>query len=407
MPSAVHPNAPLCDGVPLVLIVEDSRIQAAMLRQLLQKNGCEAMVAPDGARALEMAAERRPTIVISDILMPVMDGYQTCRAFKSAAELRDIPVILLTSLSDPLDIVEGLQAGADYYLTKPYDDKYLVSMIQSIVSKGLPVERSAQEDMEVVLEGHTYFIGAGRRQMLNLLLSTYSNAVIQNRLLLHAQAELRTVNSKLEGQRAQIEAQGRELREVNEVLRHQATRDSLTGLRNFRAFTERMSEEIERSHRRAEPLSLLLVDVDFFKQFNDTFGHPAGDEVLRSVAKLMESQARGCDFVGRYGGEEFAILLPGTDEDAAHLVAERVRAAIECGPWTRRVITVSIGIATVSGENPGLESAALLTQADCALYASKAAGRNQVSHFKTCNPQGKTNPESVIGENVRDAQMQP
>jgi len=362
------------------LIVEDSRIQATMLRQLLQKNGYEAVVAADGAIALEMARMRPPAIVVSDILMPVMDGYTMCSALKTEAELREIPVILLTSLSDPLDIVEGLQAGADYYLTKPYDADFLVSMLASIIQQGTPTERSSDQAIEIVMGGHSYLIGAGRRQMLNLLLSTYSNAVLQNRLLLQTQSELRTVNSKLEAQRAQIEAQGRELREMNDLLRDQAMRDSLTGLRNVRAFNERLGEEIERSRRRQEPLSLLLVDVDKFKQFNDSFGHPEGDEVLRRVAKLMEEEARLCDFVARYGGEEFVILLPAIGETEACLIAERMRAAIESGPWPLRTVTVSIGVATASQPNSHIEGAALLTQADCALYSSKAAGRNRVSH---------------------------
>ncbi len=385
------------DARPLILIVEDSRLQAAMLRQLLQQNGYEAVVAADGSIALELARQRPPAVVISDIVMPVMDGYATCCALKSEETLREIPVILLTSLSDPLDIVEGLQAGADYYLTKPYDSSYLLSMLSSIIEQGPPRERQNGDALEVVLEGHSYLIGAGRRQMLNLLLSTYSNAVLQNRVLLQTQAELRSVNSKLEGQRAQIESQGRELREMNEMLRTQAMRDSLTGLRNFRAFKERLGEEMERSQRHNEPLSLLLIDVDHFKQFNDSFGHPAGDEVLHHVARLMEGQARLCDFVARYGGEEFVILLPATPEGEARLVADRVRDAIEMGPWQQRPVTASIGIATTStstsnlpiSENEGhsnLDATAFLTEADCALYASKAAGRNRVSHIKDIQP---------------------
>lgn len=384
LPAEPCPAAPRDDpssSSPLILIVEDSRIQAALLRQLLQKNGYEALVAADGAIALEMARARRPAIVISDIVMPVMDGYAMCLALKIAENTREIPVVLLTSLSDPLDIVEGLQAGADYYLTKPYDADYLLSMLSAILAQGQPCERPGGEALEVTLGGHSYQIGATRRQMLNLLLSTYSNAVLQNRVLLQTQAELRALNAKLEGHRAQIEAQGRELLEMNEMLRHQATRDSLTGLRNVRAFKERLEEEIDRSKRHGEPLSLLLIDVDFFKGFNDSFGHPAGDEVLQQVARLMESQARLSDFVARYGGEEFAILLPGTAQDEAIAVAERVRAAIESGPWTRRGVTASVGVATTSPDSPDLEAIALLTQADCALYAGKAAGRNRIRHI--------------------------
>ncbi len=371
------------ESLPLVLIVEDSLIQATMLRQLLQKNGYEAMVAANGEQALCQARERVPAIVISDIVMPVMDGYETCCAFKREEKLRHVPVILLTSLTNSTDIVQGLQAGADYYLTKPYDTTYLLSMLQSILGQQTDGLTKDDDAIEIEIEGRSYRIGAGRRQMLNLLLSTYSNAVLQNRLLLQTQHELQTLNSILVGQRAQIEAQQRELRETNALLLHQATRDSLTGLRNFRGFQERLREEIARARRGNEPLSLLLLDVDNFKQFNDSFGHPAGDEVLKRVAASMEAQARTADFVARYGGEEFVILLPETSKDAACLVAERVRAAIENDSWLERSVTASIGVATtpqIMGADG--EGRALLAQADIALYHSKRTGRNRVWHVQ-------------------------
>jgi diguanylate cyclase (GGDEF)-like protein len=374
------------DAKPLVLVVEDSRTQATVLKHLLQQNGYEAVVASDGREALVLAHQRKPDLVVSDILMPVMDGYATCHAIKTEASLAEVPVMLLTSLSDTTDIVKGLQAGADYYLTKPYDSFYLVSMIKSITSQKPQNHLTMNEAIEVEVEGQQYLIGAGRRQMLNLLLSTYSNAVIQNRQLLQTQHELRTLNAQLTGQREQIELQQRELQEVNMLLRNQATRDSLTNLRNFRAFKERLAEEIERTRRHQEPLSLLLLDVDRFKQFNDSFGHPAGDEVLFQVARLMEEQARGSDFVARYGGEEFVILLPNTSEEQARAAAERVRVAIETGPWKARPVTASIGVSTTSPES---DEAALLAQADVALYASKDKGRNCITHISDV-PQDKS-----------------
>lgn len=382
MLSAPHRSESARDPLPLILVVEDSRIQATLLRQLLQKNGYEATIASNGEEALSLARERTPDIVLSDIVMPVMDGYATCCAIKSEAKLRHIPVILLTSLNNSSDIVQGLQAGADYYLTKPYDAEYLLSMIASILQQQTPDLSTDSEAIDIEVEGQTYRIGAGRRQMLNLLLSTYSNAVLQNRLLLQTQHELQTLNALLVGQRAQIEAQQRELRETNALLFAQATRDSLTGLRNFRGFQERLREEIARARRSEQPLSLLLLDVDEFKHFNDNFGHPAGDEVLKKVASLMELQARGDDFTARYGGEEFVILLPGTAKDAACVVAERVRLSIEGEPWTQRKVTASIGIATTPFrlESDG-EGRALLSQADVALYHSKRSGRNCVFHI--------------------------
>lgn len=376
MQDATEPN--LDNSRARILIVEDSRTQAAMLRGLLERNGYDAVVAVEGNLALEAARETLPRLVISDILMPVMDGFEMCRALKDDPDLETIPVLLLTSLDDPVDIVRGLKAGADYYVTKPFDPEYLLKTVNAIVTSPVrdPHER---EDVDMIVEvaGQSHTVRAGRRQMMNLLLSTYSNAVLQNRVLLQTQHELRTLNTQLVAQRQQIEAQGRELREVNALLQVQATRDALTGLRNRRAFMERMNEEMERVRRHGVTLSLIMLDVDRFKQYNDSFGHPAGDEVLREVARLMEGEARGSDFVARYGGEEFAILLPNTESDASRRAAERVRVAIEGFPWQQRVVTASIGVATTT---TALDPTVFLAHADSALYAAKAKGRNCIVH---------------------------
>ena len=376
---------------PFVLVAEDSRTQAAMLRSMLQRGGYEVEIAADGRQAIDLARARRPALVISDIVMPVMNGFEMCSAFKSDDSLCDVPVLLLTSLGDPVDIVRGLQAGADYYVTKPYDPEYLQSTVGEIIAQWTDNEelfREPREELEFELSGERHRVGAGRRQMLNLLLSTYTNAVLQNRILTQTQHELRTLNTQLVGQRQQIEAQQRELREINSLLHTQATRDSLTGLRNRRSLVERLNEEVERAHRHGTPFSLMMLDVDRFKQFNDSFGHPAGDEVLRRVAGIMEEQARNSDFVARYGGEEFVILLSNTGEDTARIASERVRCAIEKGLWQQRAVTASIGVATLDIDPTGFgaqstietEAAAILKLADTALYASKVNGRNRVTH---------------------------
>ena len=370
----------------LILVVEDSKTQAARLRWLLQQNGYQVEIASDGQGALDAIAQRKPALILSDIVMPVMDGYEMCRQLKSAPELADINVVLLTSLWDASDIVKGLQSGADYYLTKPYDDNFLLETVRNALSQ--PVGQGADEaEIEVSLNDTRYLISSTRLQMLHLLLSTYGNAVQQNRLLMQSQSELHTLNSQLVAQRAQIEQHRRELEENNARLLAQATRDSLTGLRNHRALQERLREEVSRHRRECEPLSLLLLDVDDFKGFNDGFGHPAGDEVLKSIAIFMEEQARTSDLVARYGGEEFVILLPKTGVEEALVVAERVRCAIESAPWTQRAVTASLGVGTMderelreATENKPI-SALLLARADEALYFSKANGRNCVTHY--------------------------
>ncbi len=175
-----------------------------------------------------------------------------------------------------------------------------------------------------------------------------------------------------------LEFQKNELEKANADLVALATTDGLTGLLNHRAFQERLAEEVSWFDRYGTPLSLIMLDVDCFKQYNDAYGHPAGDEVLRGVACLMQQVSRQTDIAVRYGGEEFALILPHTNRREAILVAERIRRAIEEAPWPLRGITISIGIATL---NTMLENRSdLIARADAALYRSKAAGRNCITH---------------------------
>jgi diguanylate cyclase (GGDEF)-like protein len=170
----------------------------------------------------------------------------------------------------------------------------------------------------------------------------------------------------------------KDLEDLNAKLRERADLDGLTGLHNRRAFEERLEEEISRSARHGIPLSLLMLDVDHFKALNDTLGHTAGDRVLQALSGLLRDSARPMDFVSRYGGEEFVIILPHTGVEASHLMAERLRRVVESAPWPVRQVTISLGIATLT---PTITDArTLLESADRALYHSKQAGRNRVSH---------------------------
>ena len=182
---------------------------------------------------------------------------------------------------------------------------------------------------------------------------------------------------EMQAQQVELSKANIALSEANARLQALATTDGLTGLKNHRTFQEKLAQEFERSQRYRTPLSIALMDVDKFKTFNDTFGHPAGDGVLKSVARLLQEHARSTDFVARYGGEEFVVILPGTDAAGARIAAERMRAAIEEAPWDLRPITVSIGLATCEAEISG--PAAFIADADRALYASKERGRNRVT----------------------------
>jgi diguanylate cyclase (GGDEF)-like protein len=173
----------------------------------------------------------------------------------------------------------------------------------------------------------------------------------------------------------------RSLQRENERLRELSEEDGLTKLSNRRAFDKRMDEEWQRAHRYKIPLSLVILDVDHFKSYNDTFGHPAGDVILRQMANALAQTARLSDTVARYGGEEFALILPHTDATEAMIAGNRLRALILRSEWPHRAITASIGVATLTPEmdTPGL----LVDAADHALYFAKEHGRNQVVHHST------------------------
>ncbi len=368
----------------LLLIVDDSATQLAVLKHLLRGAGYSVATAANGREAVEAARLQLPSLILSDILMPVMDGYEMCRALKADESLRGVPVMLLTSLTGTEDIISGLNARADYYLTKPYDADYLLGRVATILAEQWAAEQQAAEQrgaapapeeepgaLEIKLDGKPHTVSASRRQMLSLMFSTYDHALQRNRELARAQAQMHALNEELQEEK-------QKLQEANARLETLATLDGLTGLKNFRTFQGRLENEFLRALRHGLPLSLILLDVDRFKQFNDGFGHPAGDEVLKSVAQIMAQAARLTDFCARYGGEEFVVILPNTHSLGSLVAAEHIRAAIEAAPWPQRAITASLGVATLDAGDQ--DRAALIARADTALYHSKSCGRNRVTH---------------------------
>ncbi|MEO6447347.1 MAG: sensor domain-containing diguanylate cyclase [Gemmatimonadaceae bacterium] len=189
--------------------------------------------------------------------------------------------------------------------------------------------------------------------------------------------ERKDYERQIEDARRTLQANQESLIEANTRLAALATIDALTGLKNRRAFEERLMEEVARLRRNDAPVSLLMIDIDHFKAFNDTFGHPRGDEVLRTVARLLSRSIRDTDLAARYGGEEFAIILPQTDREGALQMGERLRAAIELATWTERGITISVGVATPGPMTATVDD--LIDLADRALYRSKELGRNRVT----------------------------
>jgi diguanylate cyclase (GGDEF)-like protein len=187
--------------------------------------------------------------------------------------------------------------------------------------------------------------------------------------------ELEQLYEQLQQAYQALETANQELVAMNAMLSQAAITDSLTGLRNHRAFQESLMNLVQMAERYGQPLSLIMLDIDYFKQFNDRFGHPAGDELLRQVASLLRQSARAYDVVARYGGEEFAILLPNTDLNEAIRVAERLRQQIAAIQNPYAPITASFGVASY---RHGSAPATLLYEADTALYEAKRRGRNRV-----------------------------
>lgn len=209
-----------------ILIVEDSEIQGVMLKKLLEKVGYEVSWGKNGEEGLAMLREKRPDLIISDIMMPVMDGYQMCRELKNDEALKVIPLILLTQLTEPEEVIKGLESGADHYLTKPFDEEYLLKKAALLLKdpdsyRNDPVKRS----IEFEYDGKHYEVHAGRVQTLSYLISTYENAVLANKRLIKTEEELRAVNETLEEKvkerTAELENEIEEKKKAEEHLKEQ------------------------------------------------------------------------------------------------------------------------------------------------------------------------------------------
>jgi len=305
-----------------ILVVDDQEDNIDILQARLAAWGFDTTCATDGAQAIASVEASPPDLILLDVMMPVMDGREVARRIKGNPNLPFIPIIMQTALDSTESKVEGLEAGADDYITKPIEFKELEARIRSM----LRIKRlqEALADRE------------------------------------------------------------RELREANERLTFMSQTDGLTGLHNRRYLEDSLSEMFAHSTRLSEPLTCVMCDLDKFKSVNDTYGHQAGDAVLRQFADILRAEAREIDKIGRYGGEEFMLLLPGTVPDAGVTFAERVRKTVEERTFTfdggtvRK--TVSCGVA--GWPHPRIANAdKLVCGADDALYVAKEMGRNRVIRF--------------------------
>ncbi|MDH3588536.1 MAG: diguanylate cyclase [Gammaproteobacteria bacterium] len=308
-----------------VLVVDDDAAIRGIVAEVLSDDGHDVEEAESAEKALERLAKGGIDLVMTDIRMSGMDGLALLREIRSKDDI--VQVIIMTSHASMDAAVGALKSGAYDFLTKPFEN---LDIISATAKRALEAVRMAREK--------------------NLLVATLTR-------------------------------NNAELERMNNFFRDLAIKDGLTNLYNHRHLQEAISAEVERSKRYKREVSVLFIDVDHFKTYNDTQGHPAGDEVLRGLAKILLDHARDTDTVARWGGEEFVLLAPETSSAKAAELAERLRAAVSAFPFQGResqpggLITISVGVATLA---PGGSHETLVSRADAAVYEAKAAGRNTV-----------------------------
>lgn len=296
--------AQLNDSKPLVLLVDDCVVLHRLLTLRLSAESLEVIVADSGEKGLALAKEYHPALILLDLEMPGMDGFEVLRVIKEDADLRDVPVIVVSGLGGAEDKVTAFDLGAHDFVTKPFNLAELRARVRAAL------------------------------RMYSLL--------------------------QMLSQRAQL--------------------DGLTGLWNRAYFDSQWEAEVARSARHGYPLSLGMIDIDHFKSINDTYGHSAGDAVIQVLAKLLAAEIRQSDVACRYGGEEFAVIMPSTPPDEAGKMCDRIRGHLESLRWARhpeRSVTISIGVAGV-GNGAAVPAKSWLEAADQRLYVAKQSGRNRV-----------------------------
>src|SRR5688572_23197256 len=325
-----------------ILVVDDHEDNIEVLRLRLESWGYRTDAVMDGAAALRFVEATPPDLILLDVMMPEVSGIEVARRVKGNRALPFIPIIMQTALDSTEAKVEGLEAGADDYITKPIDFAELKARLRSM----LRIKRLQEA----------------------------------------------------------LEERERELLEVNERLRHMSQTDGLTGLDNRRHLNERLEEMFMHAQRLAEPFSCVMCDLDHFKSVNDTHGHQAGDEVLKQLAVILKDEAREIDRVGRYGGEEFMLLLPGTVLDAAVIFAERVRKRIEGNTFSfpGGTLTRTARFGVSGWPHPKVKACdSLVRAADDALYVAKETGRNRVIRFD--GPEFNAHQPRKDGADARNA----
>jgi two-component system cell cycle response regulator len=447
-----------------VLVVDDILANVKLLEARLQAEYFEVLTAYSGQEALDLVARERVDVVLLDVMMPGMDGFEACRRIKALPETHHVPVIMVTALDQPSDKVQGLDAGADDFLTKPVDDIALITRVKNLarlkmlndemimrastsqqmgIGPGGAMARSLKGDtgrillvddhprsaariLEALAKSHDAFVEKDMHAALiklaehnfDLLMVSLSLAKADGlRLCSQVRSLDRTRhlpiiilvepgddarlmrgldmgvndylmrpidrNEMLARVRTQIKRKRYSdfLRTRLEESVELAITDPLTGLHNRRYMESHLKTLVEEAASSGRPLSVLVADIDYFKKINDTFGHDAGDNVLKEFATRLKRNVRGIDLSCRFGGEEFVIIMPDTELQRAFQVAERLRAQIAAEPFqanaaTKLAVTASVGLATLERRDDTPET--IFKRADNALYCAKREGRNRV-----------------------------
>jgi two-component system cell cycle response regulator len=448
-----------------VLVVDDVRANLKLLEVRLSAEYFEVVTAANGPQALEICERGQIDIILLDVMMPGMDGFEVARRLKASPNTHHIPIIMVTALDQPADRVKGLEAGADDFLTKPVNDLALITRVRSLVRLKMVTDELRMRavtsgemnlnDQVFAAAGDSGLNGRilvvddrdstvqkidtalGRQQTIDV--ETDPNQALfraadGNYDLLMLSLDLRSFDSlRLVGQVRSLDRTrhlpvllltepGNEARlmrgldlgandyiartgDRNEMIARVRTQirrkryteklrdnvqssmelavtDPLTSLYNRRYMESHVGTLVERSASRGKSLSVLILDIDYFKSINDSYGHDAGDDVLREFAERLKASIRGIDLACRYGGEEFVVVMPDTDIGVAATVAERIRRRIAGEPFpinrgARSIeVTISIGIAARVG--PDDTAQMILKRADEALYRAKRDGRNRV-----------------------------
>ncbi len=305
---------------PMAVIVEPNEQDAKLIQAYLEQESLHIEVCSNGRQALDLVKKGDVDLILLDILLPDINGFEVCSFLKESEEFENIQVVIITSLQDTESKIEGIELGIEHYMSKPIDERELKARVKALLEK---------------------------KFFLDQLTANYKNAL------------------------------------------NCAITDRLTGLYNRAYFKHFLTLETKRSKRRKDLVSLLMIDLDDFKQFNDNLGHLVGDELLREFGALLKSSSREVDFAARYGGEEFVVVLPYTDTWGALTCAENIRKRAEVhffnclSSHAQKGPTVSIGVATFPCDAGGVEE--LIHQADVALYQAKKEGKNRVCYSANCS----------------------